>query len=385
MHIPRDLEQPIKNNLKNDLILIITGARQTGKTSILRNFYFQIKQKHESYFLNLEDPDYLNNLNEHPLNLFKLTNSSPQNKQFIFIDEIQYLKNPSNFLKLLYDEYAKTIKLVVTGSSSFYLDKTFKDSLAGRKRIFQCNTLNFKEFLRFQHKENILTQPIYKKEKERLFLEYITYGAYPRVILEKDPFMKQQTLLELANDYIKKDVFESGIKSDEKYFQLMKLLAAQTGSLVNNNELANTLNLSITAIENYLYTMQKSFHISMLKPFHNNIRKELSKMPKAYYLDLGLRNHFLKNFDNINIRADKGFFLENIVFRELILQQTDLKFWRTQNKNEVDFIINEKKALEVKFSETDCKMSKYKLFLKEYPHIDFQFITFTQVLNIFYP
>ena len=382
MHITRDIEKEIENNLENDLILVLVGARQTGKTSILRRFYSSLKKNHECYFLNLEDPDHLHALNEHPLNLFKLSNSSPHKKQLFFIDEIQYLENPSNFLKFIYDEHKATAKLIVTGSSSFYIDRKFTDSLAGRKRIIRCNTLNFNEFLRFKNKEEIFKKPIYKRERELLFLEYINYGAYPRVVLEKDAFMKKQLLLELANDYIKKDVLEAGVKSDEKYFQLMKILASQVGNLINNNELASTLRLSVTAIENYLYVMQKSFHIQLIKPFFSNVRKELTKMPKAYFLDLGLKNHFLKNFENINDRSDKGSFLENIVFRELIFKNEDIKFWRTQNKNEVDFIVNEKKALEVKFSQKDCRESKYKLFKKEYPEINFQFITFDDLFDL---
>ena len=147
--------------------------------------------------------------------------------------------------------------------------------------------------------------------------------------------------------------------------------------------IANTFDLSLPTVEKYIYIMQKSFHIAIIRPFYKNVKKELTKMPKIYFYDLGFRNSLLKNFENINLRSDKWSFLENIYFRKFLLKYglENINFWRTQNKNEVDFIINEKKAIEIKFNEKLIKTSKYELFRKNYPDFDLEFFTFNNLLK----
>ena len=158
-------------------------------------------------------------------------------------------------------------------------------------------------------------------------------------------------------------------------------MAGQIGNLLNTNELAQTLQLSNPTVENYLYILQKCFHISLVKPFYNNLRKELTKMPKVYFNDIGLRNAMLENFGKFDLKTDKGAILENLVFRRLSEKYTSnqLKFWRTTEGNEVDFIIEEsqeaRKAIEVKYSETEVKPKKYNIFQQTYPEIDFKFLT----------
>ncbi|NOX86193.1 MAG: AAA family ATPase, partial [Chlorobi bacterium] len=175
---------------------IITGARQTGKTTLLNQIEDYLKQKGEDvYFLTLEDPAILSRLNQHPENLFDFIIRSNGKKTFILLDEIQYLENPSNFLKLLYDKHYQEIKIIATGSSAFYIDKKFKDSLAGRKHLFELFTMDFDEFLlfrtgngelneeldRMRSKEDYLSSK--RKELESYFIEYLSYGGYPAVVL----------------------------------------------------------------------------------------------------------------------------------------------------------------------------------------------------------
>lgn len=388
MYFPRDLEKKIRKNLDNDYILLILGARQTGKTTLLKQIFQAQETKTNSFFINLENPEYKALLNKHPQNLYKIIGVSPTAKGAkyrVFIDEIQYLDNPSNFLKFIYDEYGQTTKLIVTGSSAFYLDRKFKDSLMGRKKIFHLYTLNFGEFLRFKE-EKKLSQVfkkskkmpgIYKNKFEQMWMEYVIYGGYPRIVLSSEIQEKRDLLEEITFDYIKKDIFEANIQDEEKYFHLLKILASQCGQLVNVNELANTLNLSQPTIENYLYVMQKSFHIALIKPFYSNLRKELSKMRKVYFYDLGIRNQFLGDFDSIELRKDKGAFLENIFFRETLFREKleHIKYWRTLNKNEVDFVVDEKQAYEIKFRESEIRQSKYKAFRKAFPEIKLEFVT----------
>lgn len=383
MSIIRDATIQAKKYLENNDILLFVGARQAGKTTILKQIQSFLENDNKTvHFLNLEDPDYLGLLNKSPKNLFKIFTIDLRGKTFLIIDEIQYLDNPTNFLKYFWDEYKGKIKIIVSGSSAFYIDKKFKDSLVGRKKIFNVRTLSFKEFLRFKS-EDMLSQKDLRKislsEKEKIntyYREYLIYGGYPRVVLA--PLQEKEDILrDIAYSYIKKDIYEANIKQDETFYRLFKILATQIGNLVNALELSNTLDVSKTAIDNHLYVMQKSFHISLIKPFFKNIRKELTKMPKIYFLDLGLRNFFISNFRPLETREDKGVILENAVFRELTEKYPveEIKFWRTIQKNEIDFVVNEKKAFEVKINPKQFKESSYKIFLKNYPEINLSFVS----------
>jgi len=382
MSIIRDLTLKIKKYLKKDEILLIIGARQAGKTTLLHQVEEILNKENKTvYFLDLEDPDYLTLLNKSPKNLFKIFPFDLKRKSFLLIDEIQYLDNPSNFLKYFYDHYKEKIKLIASGSSAFYLDKKFKDSLAGRKRIFYLFTLSFREFLRFKNEEELSKKDFSNltlSEKEKIefyYQEYLTFGGYPRVVLS--PFEeKEEVLKDIVYSYIKKDIYEANIRSDEIFYKLFKILASQVGNLVNSSELAATLGISKTAVDNYLYVMQKSFHIRLISPFHKNLRKELTKMPKVYFLDLGLRNFLVKNFKSFSEREDKGQLLENALFRQLMEKYDfeEIKFWRTINKQEIDFVIDEKEAFEVKVK--PIKKKGYKLFLETYPYLKFSFVSF---------
>lgn len=382
MDVIRDLTNKAKDYLAKDDILLIIGPRQAGKTTVLHQIESFLKKRNDvCYFLNLEDPDYLSLLNKSPKNLFKIFPIDIKKRTFLFVDEVQYLDNPSNFLKYLFDEYKGKIKIIASGSSAFYLDKKFKDSLAGRKIIFNLLTLSFREFLKFKE-QNELSEANFKNltlsEKDKIipfYQEYLIYGGYPRVVLS--PLEgKREILRDIAYSYIKKDIYESNIRNDEIFYKLFKILSDQIGSLINNSELANTLDVSRSAIDNYLYVMQKSFHIVLIKPFYKNIRKELTKMPKIYFIDLGLRNFFKNDFRFYQQREDKGELLENVVLRHLLEKylEEQINFWRTTQQREVDFIINNSLALEVKSQIKGVKVKNYKTFLENYPNIKLNFI-----------
>jgi len=382
MDVIRDLTNKAKDYLAKDDILLIIGPRQAGKTTVLHQIESFLKKRNDvCYFLNLEDPDYLSLLNKSPKNLFKIFPIDIKKRTFLFVDEVQYLDNPSNFLKYLFDEYKGKIKIIASGSSAFYLDKKFKDSLAGRKIIFNLLTLSFREFLKFKE-QNELSEANFKNltlsEKDKIipfYQEYLIYGGYPRVVLS--PLEgKREILRDIAYSYIKKDIYESNIRNDEIFYKLFKILSDQIGSLINNSELANTLDVSRSAIDNYLYVMQKSFHIVLIKPFYKNIRKELTKMPKIYFVDLGLRNFFKNDFRFYQQREDKGELLENVVLRHLLEKylEEQINFWRTTQQREVDFIINNSLALEVKSQIKGVKVKNYKTFLENYPNIKLNFI-----------
>lgn len=368
---------------------ILIGARQVGKTTLVKQLESNLKDQDERvFFLTFEDPAILKAIDEHPVNIFNYTvlpDSLPEGKKlYIIIDEVQYAANPSNFLKLLYDQYSEKVKIIATGSSAFYIDRNFKDSLAGRKQVFELYPLNFGEFLSFKGYDDLFKdleemrvregyQGLQKNKIDILFQEYLVYGGYPTVVLADTENEKRNLLKELVNSYMKKDALEAGIREELKFFQLARVLADQVGNLVNQHELAKTLQMSAHTIDNYIYLLQKSFIVHMLPPLFGNLRKELTKMQKVFFNDNGLRNALTNNFSKLSDRADKGALLENYVYTRLRnLHGNDaLRYWRTADGNEVDFIVeqtmNEGMAYEVKYNDISFKPSSYKKFRETYP------------------
>lgn len=364
---------------------ILMGARQTGKSTILRQIEAYCKRDDIPHlYLNLENKTILTELDQHPLNVFRFL-PEVKNRMVVLIDEVQYLNDATNFLKLLYDEHADRIKIIATGSSAFYMDKRFKDSLAGRKKLFFLSTCNFGEYLEMGGKDDLLEEKQRLENRSglksvlitRLKLEwecYMLYGGYPSIITEPNKQEKIERLNEIRDSFIKRDIEESGVINELAFYSLMRILAAQTGSLVNTNELASTLRIKHETVSNYLYVLQKCFHVALVKPFFSNLRKELTKMPKVYFMDTGLRNSLINNFSQPFERQDKGELWENTVFRLLIDKYglDELRYWRTSAGNEVDFVLphlENKFAVEAKYDLNSIKTSKYKVFERAYPEI----------------
>jgi predicted AAA+ superfamily ATPase len=159
---------------------------------------------------------------------------------------------------------------------------------------------------------------------------------------------------------------------------MIKMLAAQVGSLMNRNELSKSIGVSVQAIDNYLYVLQKSFHAVLIKPFHSNVRKELTKMPKLYFADMGMRNYLVGDFRDFQMRNDRGAFLENLCYRLLSdhVSSESIFFWRTQDKTELDFVINAEHAFEVKSSPEAFTPSTYNGFREHHPAIPVDVISF---------
>lgn len=390
--IARLLYQSLFEHIPEKECTILIGARQTGKSTLLKQLQAALLKNGETVvLLNLERKDILLELNQSPENVFRYFPASAT-KSYLLLDEVQYLQDPTSFLKLLYDEHAPKLKIIATGSSAFYIDRQFKDSLAGRKRIFELPTLDFEEFLLFRNQETLLTEfrslKTGTKQKStaepQLWAaldEYMNYGGYPAIVLEQEINNKIERLQEVRDSFVKRDILEAGITDETKFFRLMILLASQIGNLVNTNELANTLKITHPATENYLYVLRKCCHVELVKPFFTNVRKELVKMPKVYFNDLGLRNVLINYFAPVEQRADKGALLENYVFRSLSDQRNrdSIKFWRTADGNEVDFVLEESnkkgKAIEVKFNEAEVNPKKYKKFMELYPAYPVRFFS----------
>ncbi len=390
----RYLYKTLERHLKKKTYTIINGARQVGKTSLLKQLYSHLLDGGEDVvIINLEDKSILASLNENPNNVFawstqvptKILDGKVKKRIFLLIDEVQYLDDPSNFLKYLYDEYEYNVKIIATGSSAFYIDKKFKDSLAGRKRIFNLHPLSFNEFLVFKKQEKIdkeitymLQEPSYNTQYstniKALVKEFLTYGGYPAVVLEEDQREKSWILKELVNSYLRRELIESGVDKEMKFMNLVKILAEQAGGLVNKNDLSSLIGVDSKTIDKYIYILSKSFHIDLVLPYHGKLRKELIKMPKIYFNDVGLRNAVINRIEPPIDRPDKGILVENFIYNQLrIKHEADqIKFWRTTDGNEIDFLIEESfnkgYALEVKWNCNNYRANKYKKFKATYPN-----------------
>ncbi len=387
--ICRKLFLDLQAHLLKKEFSIITGARQTGKSTLLRQLEEYCRdQEIPVIFLNLENKPILQELNQSPLNILKFI-ADADKRAVILVDEIQYLDDASNFLKLLYDEHAGKIKIVATGSSAFYIDDHFRDSLAGRKKLFHLYTCSFDEYLEIGGKlalleeiRNILSKKDYRSTRiDILRIEwenYMIYGGYPAIITEVDTEEKMNRLKEIRDSFVKRDILEAGVQNETAFYGLFNILAAQSGNLVNVNELATTLRIKNETVVNYLTVLQKCFHIALIKPFSRNVRKELTKMQKVYLMDTGMRNCLLNNFHQLSFREDRGELWENTFYRILAdkYEMDEIRFWRTTAGNEVDFVlpdINEPKAIEVKHDLNSIKPNKYKIFTSTYPSVPLSF------------
>ena len=403
MYIERQLEPELVKHLSKKEYTIITGARQTGKTTLLKRLYSLVKQRQKvAAYISFEDLDVLNRINRHPEEVFAFlprpardisSLESNEDVFFLFIDEIQYADNPTNFLKYLYDTYQDGLKIVATGSSAFYIDRKFKDSLVGRKRIFELKTLNFKEWLLFQGKKDLIAElELIRQNKDyistrkvellELFNKYIIFGGYPRISLEHDDEEKILLLKEIKNSYLKRDIVDSGIVEVEKFYLLFTLLAARTGNLLNKNKLAKTIGIDNKTVDKFIFALRKSFHISLVKPFHSNIRKEIIKMPKLYFNDTGLRNAVLNRYYAFDNRDDRGALFENHIYRRLtdLYSKDDIFFWRTVDNREIDFVVRESfdsgRAYEVKLNCNKDKIHPPKVFARHYPGFSFEVVSY---------
>lgn len=370
-YLERDILPQIIKQLDNNLIIILIGARQVGKTFILRLTKQHLENSYSNpkiLYLNLENEDTVLKLSDYSnfINFLKTQGVNSSDRVFILLDEFQRMSRPTKLLKLLYDEHSN-LKIIATGSSSLDIYRKMRDeSMAGRKRIFSIYGLSFHEFLRFRYPqllpiwERVIAQNIDPKTSIADFSistnKFIVWGGYPRVALAASVQEQQEELKEIYNSYIQKDI--AGLLHLEDtvgYNKLINILASQIGNLLNINELTNTLNIGRSTIEHYLFVLENTFIILLVPPYHTNKRKEITKMPKVYFMDTGLRNFSQKNFNELEFRPDKGQLAENMVFLELFKNlgiEHSLYFWRTPQGTEVDFILMKKQKLtpiEVKY------------------------------------
>lgn len=350
MDIKRDVFSGLAAHLKKKEITLLTGPRQAGKTTLMLQLQDYLKKKGEgTLFLSLDfERDAPHFLTQKAL-LDRIALELGRKKGYVFIDEIQRKENAGLFLKGIYDMQAP-YKFIVSGSGSVELKEKVHESLAGRKRMFELNTVSLKEFINFRtgyKYESRLDRyfQINKAEGSGLLMEYLNFGGYPRVILEDTLDEKLKIIDEIYRSYIEKDIaYLLRVERIDAFGNLIRLLAAQTGSLVNINELSSTLGISVQTVKNYIAYAEKTFIIKRVTPYFRNIRTEISKSPLIYFNDLGMRNFAMRRFGGYTLLPDLGFIFQNLIYHLLHEKYpyggSTIHFWRTKDRAEVDFVIN---------------------------------------------
>lgn len=391
--IQRRIIEKIEVFLKTDDILLLYWARQVGKTTIMK-FIQQKLLYDKTYFFDLENIEYLELLNKNP-NIFVEYMKSyhwwkETEKIVVFIDEIQYLDNPTSFLKFIHDNYS-SIKLIVSGSSTLEIRGKLHDSLVGRIIKFEILPLSFEEFLIFKNKENLaknigkqISLSIINNEIKFFFEEYTKFWWYPKIALENNANIKKEYLKQIFDSYIQKDIKDIWkIKEIEKFNKALKILADQSWSLLNISEFSTTIGITQNTLNERLFLLENTFVIQLIRPFSNNIRWELTKMPKIFFIDNGIRN-FINNSYEIEWNS-----LENSFFSHInnSYKFKKIQFYRTQDKKEIDFILDWE-PYEVKKSYNWKSSTALNYFWEKYNQKG-NIITLNKInntkYNIFYP
>ncbi len=368
--IKRNVFNKLQQELSRPEILILLGARQVGKTTLLRMLEDYARQEGlKTVFFDLEQPQVLAGFNRPDKEIAQMVSESGE---VVFVDEFQYVRNISKIFKAVFDS-GKKVKIICSGSSSLEIHKHLKESLAGRKFLYRIYPLDYSEI-----KDS---KPDFK------FDDYLRFGGMPGLTHTDSVERKQQILNEITGSYILKDI-KSLVKEENirAFNHLLYLLAQNQGSTISAHSLSAEVGLSPKAINRYFDVLEQTYVNYRVYSYSKNLGNELKKSYKAYLYDLGARNMLLKDFSAIDSRPDKGVILESFVFLRLqagLKPNMEIKFWRTKDGAEVDFILlRDRKPIpiEVKsrlnFPEIP---SGLKRFLDRYPDVKSAYIINGQI------
>lgn len=388
MIIQRELYSGIEPMLGSPEAVIITGMRRVGKTTLLSYIMDKIVSKNK-LFLDLENPANQRYFEEDNYDRiadgFKLLGLDLRDKGYVFLDEIQFVKNIPSVVKYLHDHYK--IKFFLSGSSSFYLKNLFSESLAGRKYIFELFPLNFREFMQLKNptirldvlKSKKISQSMFA-QVERYYNEYILFGGFPGVVQKETVQEKKAMLSDIFSSYFQLEVIMLGdFKKINVIRDLMLLLMERVGSKLDIQKLSRELGVARDTINNYIAFLENTYFIRLIRPFSRNRDSEIRNAPKFYLCDSGIINQFAK--------VSSGALFENVIFSAL-RNKGEINYYQKKSGVEIDFIVNKETAYEVKMKpyEQDVKrlgvvsrelgLSDYKIISQKYSdleHVEYGF------------
>mgnify|MGYP001212138237 CR=1 FL=1 len=363
MYIVQKQLENLKKLIQPGKVVVIYGARRTGKTTLINEFLKGASG--ENLLVSGEDITVSSYLSSQSIE--KLAAFVGQ-ATLLIIDEAQKIPNIGINLKLIVD-HIPGVRVVVSGSSSFDLARSTGEPLTGRKYTLRLYPLAQMEICQIE-----------KIHQTDANLEgRLIYGSYPEVVLMRDNTGRQKYLQEIVSSYLYKDILElDGIRHSGKIIRLLQLLAFQIGKEVSYSELGGALSMSKNTVERYLDLLEKAFVLQKLSGFSRNLRNEIKKNSRYYFLDNGVRNALINNFNPLEQRNDAGELWENYLVLERMKKQEYLNvaannyFWRTHTQQEIDFVEEREGRLfayEIKWSKT--KSSPPALWRKTYPDSSF--------------
>lgn len=373
--------QSIEKNISPKRALIIYGPRRVGKTTMLQSYLnsSEAGKKYSNFFYSTGDDFSLRELfsSENRKNILDFANSY----NLIAIDEAQFIPSIGLGVKMIVDAFPEKL-IILTGSSSFDLSNKIGEPLTGRHFTLTLFPVSQKEIKLsgFELKNNLS--------------DFLIFGSYPEVLMEKNKQKKAKILTELVSSYLFKDVLAiDKIRSSDLLLDIVKCLAFQVGSEVSLNEISKTVKTDVKTVGRYLDLLEKMFVIKKVRGFSRNLRNEISKKAKYYFIDNGIRNAVIGQFNELNMRDDIGALWENFIFMEMVKQSNinesfDMYyFWRTHTGQEID-VIKESGgkifAYEIKWKDDKIKPPPEE-FINAYSNSDFQVINRENYLEFIKP
>jgi uncharacterized protein len=323
--LDRSIKNSIKEKINGGKAIVVIGARQVGKTTLLHD----ILQDKDFLFLDADDPA-IRNLLQSPTT--EQIRTIIGDYKYIFVDEAQRISGIGLTLKIITDQF-KQVQLFVSGSSSFDLGSELNEPLTGRKWEYELFPISWEEY------ENKIG---YIKSEQQLE-NRLLYGLYPDVINNQGK--ERQILKNLVNSYLYRDILAfSEIRKPEVLEKLLQALALQMGSEVNYNEIAQLIGINKITVQKYIEILEKGYVVFKLNSFSRNIRNEIKQNRKIYFYDNGIRNMIIGNFNQLDLRVDKGALWENFLVSERRKQNlykdtfAKMYFWRTKQRQEINFV-----------------------------------------------
>lgn len=364
--IHRQLEEQITPLLGIGKAIVIMGARQVGKSTLLETIF---RDRDNILWMTGDDLDVQELFGQMTSTRLKALLG---NAKTLIVDEAQRIPDIGLRLKLITDQI-KDVQVIATGSSSFELASKVSESLAGRKREFRMFPISFSEMVSHT---NLL-------EELRLIPHRMIYGYYPEVVC--NPGSESVILKELFDSFLYKDILSlDNINKPDKIVRLLKALAFQIGSQVSYHEVGQLIGLDSKTVERYIDILEKSYIIFRLGSFSRNLRNELKLSRKVYFWDLGIRNMLIGNLAQVENRPDAGALWENFILAERLKRNSyagsiaQYWFWRTQQQKEIDYLEEENgqlNAYEFKWSDKKADVRIPESFAKAYPDASFSVIT----------